>query len=70
MSLNVICPPTCCDGLMSMCCDEVAEKKTLTEHSIADARRERIMLGEAREEDEEQRSCVHTTRSVSQHSGT
>lgn len=55
---------------MSMCCDEVAEKETLTENTITDAGRERIMLGEAREEDEEQRSCVHTTRSISQHSGT
>ena len=55
---------------MSMCCDELGEKEMLTKHSIADARCERVMLGEAREEDKEQRSCVHTTHLVSQHSGT
>jgi chorismate mutase len=38
---------------MSRCCDELAEEKMLTKNSIANARRERVMLGEAREEDKE-----------------
>ena len=49
---NVICRHVA-TRLMLTCCDELAEEETRTKHSIADARRERVMLGEAREEDKE-----------------